>query len=191
MAYDKVVDSAVLNAGLKQIADAIREKGGTSDNLAFPAAMAEAIAAIEAGGGAIFGSKFITGSFTLAAETTTAYAFATEEDLEKLLDTGESLTSAYKQLACVVYRQPSTEAFSGSNYKKTLVGSMCVPTYVAPSGGAGGASCGIAYDNYGSPGAVSGGTPQISYNSVSLGFNNNAKGSPDFEYRWVMWRAIK
>lgn len=51
MAYDKVVDSAVLDAGLKQIADAIREKGGTFDNLAFPAAMAEAIAAIEAGGG--------------------------------------------------------------------------------------------------------------------------------------------
>ncbi len=51
MAYDKVVDSAVLDAGLKQIADAIREKGGTSDTLAFPTAMAEAIAAIQAGGG--------------------------------------------------------------------------------------------------------------------------------------------
>ena len=52
MAYDKVVDSSVLDAGLKQIADAIREKGGTSDNLAFPTAMAEAIAAIQASGGA-------------------------------------------------------------------------------------------------------------------------------------------
>lgn len=51
MAYDKVVDSYVLDAGLKQIADAIREKAGTTDSLAFPAAMAEAIAAIEAGGG--------------------------------------------------------------------------------------------------------------------------------------------
>lgn len=56
MAYDKVVDSAVLDAGLKQIADAIREKGGTSDNLAFPQAMADAIAAIEAGGGGSAGS---------------------------------------------------------------------------------------------------------------------------------------
>lgn len=53
MAYDKVVDSSVLDAGLKQIANAIREKGGTSDNLAFPQAMADAIAAIEAGGGGI------------------------------------------------------------------------------------------------------------------------------------------
>jgi hypothetical protein len=49
MAYDKVVDSSVLDAGLKQIADAIREKGGTSDNLEFPNAMTEAIAAIQSG----------------------------------------------------------------------------------------------------------------------------------------------
>ena len=49
MAYDKVVDSAVLEAGLTKIAAAIREKGGTTDTLAFPDAMAAAIAAIEAG----------------------------------------------------------------------------------------------------------------------------------------------
>ena len=67
MAYDKVVDSAVLDAGLKQIADAIREKGGTSDNLAFPTAMAEAIAAIEAGG---VGIKYATGRITPAEQTT-------------------------------------------------------------------------------------------------------------------------
>ena len=65
MALDKVVDSAVLDAGLKQIADAIREKGGTSDSLAFPTAMAEAIAAIEAGGG----GSFATGSITPATNT--------------------------------------------------------------------------------------------------------------------------
>ena len=51
MAIDKAVDSAALEAGLRQIADAIRAKGGTSAQLAFPAAMAEAIAAIESGGG--------------------------------------------------------------------------------------------------------------------------------------------
>ena len=49
MAYDKVVDSSVLDDGLQQIADAIREKGGTSASLAFPDAMAEAIAAIPTG----------------------------------------------------------------------------------------------------------------------------------------------
>ena len=51
MAYDKVVDSAALDAGIRQVADAIRQKGGTSESLRFPGAMAEAIAAIQAGGG--------------------------------------------------------------------------------------------------------------------------------------------
>lgn len=50
MAYDKVVDSSKLDAGLKTIADAIREKAGISDDLAFPSAMAEAIASIKSGG---------------------------------------------------------------------------------------------------------------------------------------------
>ena len=76
MAYDKVVDSAVLDAGLKQIADAIREKGGTSDNLAFPAAMAEAIAAISAGGGAAdhMGYPVVTGEVTFQEDVTSSYA---------------------------------------------------------------------------------------------------------------------
>lgn len=66
MAYDKVVDSSVLNAGLKSIADAIRAKAGTSGNLEFPTAMAEAIAAIEAGGESIV--AFETGSITLTED---------------------------------------------------------------------------------------------------------------------------
>ena len=71
MAYDKVIDSSVLDAGLKQIADAIREKGGTTDSLAFPAAMADAIAANEAGGvsGGGDGGVFATGSITPASST--------------------------------------------------------------------------------------------------------------------------
>lgn len=51
MAYDKVVDSAVLDANLTTVADAIRAKGGTTGALSFPAGFADAIAAIQAGGG--------------------------------------------------------------------------------------------------------------------------------------------
>lgn len=51
MAKDKVVDSAVLDAGLVSIADAIREKTGETEALSFPAGMAAAIAGIETGGG--------------------------------------------------------------------------------------------------------------------------------------------
>lgn len=53
MAYDKAVDSAVLDAGLTEIADAIRAKGGTTDNMAFPDGFKTAISALAAGGGAL------------------------------------------------------------------------------------------------------------------------------------------
>lgn len=50
MAFDKMVDSAVLDGGLKKIADAIREKSGSADALAFPDEMEAAVKAIEGGG---------------------------------------------------------------------------------------------------------------------------------------------
>lgn len=51
MAYDKVVDSTVLDANLKSVADAIRTASGATGNLAFPTGFVNAISAIEAGGG--------------------------------------------------------------------------------------------------------------------------------------------
>lgn len=79
MAIDKAVDSAVLDANLTSIADAIRAKAGTSDKLAFPAGFAEAIAGITVGGGGEGGYDFselptpfthaLSGSFILDADT--------------------------------------------------------------------------------------------------------------------------
>lgn len=51
MAYDKAVDSAQLDANLTSVADAIRAKGGTDAQLAFPAGFVSAVQAIETGGG--------------------------------------------------------------------------------------------------------------------------------------------
>lgn len=62
MAVDRAVDSAALNYGLTKIADTIREKAGTSDTLEFPNEMAEAIAAISAGGYKIEGCSFTPAS---------------------------------------------------------------------------------------------------------------------------------
>lgn len=50
MAYDKVVDSTQVEANLTAIADAIRAKGGTTDELEFPNEFVSAISAISAGG---------------------------------------------------------------------------------------------------------------------------------------------
>ena len=49
MAYDKVIDSTQLNTDLTSVANAIRTKGGTSSQLAFPADFVTAIGDIETG----------------------------------------------------------------------------------------------------------------------------------------------
>lgn len=51
MALDKLVDSAQLDSDLTSVANAIRAKGGTSAQLAFPTGFVDAIDAIETGGG--------------------------------------------------------------------------------------------------------------------------------------------
>lgn len=53
MSVDKLVDSTQLNADLTSVANAIRTKGGTSAQLAFPTEFVSAIAAIPSGGGGI------------------------------------------------------------------------------------------------------------------------------------------
>jgi hypothetical protein len=60
---------------LKTVADAIREKAGTSDSLVFPTGFAEAIAGIQAGGGGgggdeitINGCKVMTGEYVSAED---------------------------------------------------------------------------------------------------------------------------
>ena len=49
MAFDKVIDSAVLEADLTSVADAIRKKGGTSETLSFPDGFVSAVEAISGG----------------------------------------------------------------------------------------------------------------------------------------------
>ncbi len=46
MAYDKLIDSAFLEGGLKDIADKIREKGGGTESLSFPEGFLLAIEAL-------------------------------------------------------------------------------------------------------------------------------------------------
>ncbi len=54
MVLDKVVDSAVLDAGMKSVADAIRAKAGTTDLLAWPDGFKSAVEGIQTGGGQAF-----------------------------------------------------------------------------------------------------------------------------------------
>lgn len=68
MALDKVIDSAVLDAGMTAVADAIRAKAGTTDPLAWPDGFKAAIEAISGGGGT--GLAYDMGEFVLEADTT-------------------------------------------------------------------------------------------------------------------------
>lgn len=63
MAVDKLVDSTQLDADLTSVANAIRTKGGTSAQLAFPAGFVSAIGDIPTGG-----SAMQSGSLTLASD---------------------------------------------------------------------------------------------------------------------------
>lgn len=54
MTFDKVVDSAALDAGMKSVADAIRAKTGTTDLLAWPDGFKSAVEGIQTGGGQAF-----------------------------------------------------------------------------------------------------------------------------------------
>jgi hypothetical protein len=68
MAYDKVVDSSVLNANLTAIANAIREKVESTGSISFPAGFVEAIAAIGGLPGGI--SAMTAGEYTATSDTT-------------------------------------------------------------------------------------------------------------------------
>ena len=71
MAVDKYVDSAQLDSDLTDIADAIREKGGTESQLAFPDGFISAVEALPDGGGVTpSGSINITenGTYDVAAK---------------------------------------------------------------------------------------------------------------------------
>ncbi len=62
MALDKLVDGAQLDADLASVAGAIRTKGGTSAQLAFPAGFVSAIDAIPTGGGGISADDWLDGN---------------------------------------------------------------------------------------------------------------------------------
>lgn len=70
MSVDKLVDSSQLDADLTSVANAIRTKGGTSAQLAFPAGFISAIGAIPSGGGGWSDSDIAAGNISGAITIT-------------------------------------------------------------------------------------------------------------------------
>ena len=62
----------VQGASLTAVADAIREKGGTTDPLSFPAGMAEAVRNIKSSGGDLSSVDVYIADFTSSTDLTVA-----------------------------------------------------------------------------------------------------------------------
>lgn len=102
MAVDKSVDSSKLDSNLKSVADAIRTKGRTSANLAFPSGFVSAINNISAGANCVKGSFTVpsTGnSYTLEfGKSFSKYIFLIEADdtsKEAILDSDYDANKTY------------------------------------------------------------------------------------------------
>ena len=80
MAVDKLVDSSQLDTDLTSVANAIRTKGGTSAQLAFPSGFVTAIGNIQTGGGIslddIASGAFPSGDIVLPNTITSVYDYA-------------------------------------------------------------------------------------------------------------------
>lgn len=128
MAYDKAVDSAQLDANLTAVADAIRTKGGTDAQLAFPSGFVSAVQAIETGGGAgvdVVMTSTITNAEELSAALTagsgaTNFAFAIKSYKNGAPIQNQICCGAYIKVnagAGVRYRDSRYVPMGGWNYQ--------------------------------------------------------------------------
>lgn len=170
-------------ADLTSVANAIRTKGGTSAQLAFPAGFVSAIQAIPTGGGGSAEKLLGSGTYTVSAAASTAtistgITNSDETKPVKILVVKDSKTSGIGQMlwwASVYPVQP--DAFvnqAGSNFANSY--------YVASNG----TSHGYTNYQYGST------TNVICYFTRSTGkitlrqYSNNYRVQTD-TYHWYVW----
>lgn len=127
MSYDKVVDSSVLDANLTIIANAIRSKGGTTENLSFPDGFVSAVQGIQTGGDGE-SSGVVSGSFT-----------PSENTLDAVINIGKSFTH---------FIMFATGTVTGNSVKATanVIADLNIPyCYGASTNNAGGSLSVIPY----------------------------------------------
>lgn len=123
MAVDKLVDSAQLDADLTSVANAIRTKGGTSAQLAFPAGFVSAVEAIPTGGGTpenisvtIENAADSGGTIAISnAENVNIYGIAPQNPNSKNIAKGASLARiCLLQDGCIVLSVNSVKLVSAT-----------------------------------------------------------------------------
>ena len=103
------------DTSLTSIAEAIRTKGGTTDQLVFPAGFISAIEAIEAGGISPFGKIAASGEIILSEDVDGEYKLSTGVNLKYSLNYG-----------AVIYRDEPLETEDTSGFNNTLFFSLLV-----------------------------------------------------------------
>lgn len=107
MAYDKAVDSAQLDADLTSVADAIRAKGGTDVQLAFPSGFVSTIQGIVTGGG---NAEIIAQDVIIATESMTLYEILNAVEVKAVYKNSLFLMGCYDDVA------PDKGSYTISNY---------------------------------------------------------------------------
>ena len=125
MAVDKLVDSTQLDADLTSVANAIRTKGGTSSQLAFPAGFVSAVQAIPTGGVTPTGTKQISITQNgVTTEDVTNYAnaeiTANVPNSYAAADEGKVVSSG------ALVAQGSDTVTQNDTYDTTLISSLTV-----------------------------------------------------------------
>lgn len=172
------IDSSTLT----EIADVARSKGGAAGTLT-PDEMVEALNNIDP---TLWGGKMVTGSFTLAADSTSEYVIARagDEVLNGLLNEGETFASIYGRLCMLVMRAGTTE-FTAANYPGTMGAALRIITKPYSY------SSVRQYWNASGSSATMGGGTVIDSSKIAITFQSSCVGSAAFTYNWVVWRHIK
>lgn len=173
---------AVNHADLTAIADAIRSKKETSAAIAFPDEFVSAIQSIESG---LWGGKMITGSFTLAEDSTGEYVIAEAGDsvIQGLLYDGETFSQIHGKVALLVMRDGTSE-FNAENYPGTMGAALRVVTKTGSYH-----SMRQYWNSSGSSNTQGGGTT-IDANKIAVTFASGCAGSAAFTYNWAAWRHV-
>ena len=161
MAVDKLVDSTQLESDLTSVANAIRTKGGTSDDLEFPSGFVTAIGNISGGGITPTGTKSITENGTGIDVASYAYVDVAVPNTYAAGDEGKVVSNG------ALVSQTSDTVTENDTYDTTLINSLTVNV----SGGSGLPS---AIDK------VDGGTATIQADADTITVSHSLGRVPDF-----------
>lgn len=118
MAFDKVVDSSSLDAGMTSVADAIRAKAGTTDKLVWPDGFKAAIEAISGGGGKYQAGTLIgdgTANAVIPLEFEPDFLYIQLTDTDTTLDANHTLFGAIVRDYCYAALMRAANATNAVN----------------------------------------------------------------------------